>query len=133
MRKTLFSARPLSIDLGLLILRIVAGVAMITHGWPKFQKILDGNFKFGDPIGIGPENSLFLAVFAEFICSILLILGLATRFATIPLIITMIVAFFVVHGADDFGTKEKAFLFLGMYASIFITGPGKISLDKLIR
>lgn len=126
----LTTSRPISYDLGLLILRVVMGAAMITHGWPKFQKVLAGNFQFGDPVGIGPEASLILAVFAELICSILLIIGAATRFATIPLIVTMAVAFFVVHGADDFGTKEKALLYLAGFVALFLTGPGKYGVDK---
>lgn len=131
--KTLLSIRPISLDLGLLILRLVSGGAMLTHGYPKFQKVLAGNLQFGDPLGIGPEASLILVAFAEFICSILLILGLTTRFALVPLIITMAVAFFIVHGSDPFGDKELPFLFLGIYLSLFLTGPGRISVDKMLR
>ncbi len=129
MKKTLFSKRPIATDFSLLILRLVFGIGMITHGWPKFQKVLSGNFKFGDPIGLGPEVSLILAVFAEFICSILVIIGLGTRLATIPLMTTMSVVFFIVHADDGFGTKEKAFLFLGAFLVLFLTGPGKYSID----
>jgi len=130
--KRLLSIRPLSLDFGLLILRLVAGGAMLTHGYPKLQKVLAGNFQFGDPLGIGPEASLILAVFAEFICSILVIIGLTTRLALIPLIITMGVAFFIVHAADDFKTKELAFVFLGVFLTLFFTGPGKVSFDKAL-
>lgn len=132
MKKAFLSTRPFSIDLGLLILRLFAGGAMMTHGYPKFQKILNGNFQFGDPLGIGPEVSLILTVFAELFCSVLLVLGLTTRLALIPLIITMAVAFFIVHGADDFSTKELGFLYLGIYVSLFFTGPGKFSADRAI-
>ncbi len=132
MKKKLFSKKPFSIDFSLLVLRLVFGIAMITHGWPKFQKALTGNFKFGDPIGLGPEASLILAAFAEFICSILIILGLGTRLATIPLMFTMGVAMFIVHASDGFGAQEKAFLFLGAFFTIFLTGPGKYSIDNKI-
>lgn len=132
MKKTLLSWRPIAFDLGLLILRLFFGVAMLTHGYPKLQRILEGNFQFGDPLGVGPEISLVLTVFAELICSVLLIIGAFTRLATIPLIITMIVAFFVVHGADSFGDKEMAFLYMGAYLTLFFTGPGKYSADKAL-
>jgi len=129
MKKTLFSKRPIAMNLSILVLRLVFGISMITHGWPKFQKAISGNFKFGDPIGLGPEISLILAVFAEFICSILVIIGLGTRMATIPLMTTMSVAFFIVHGDDGFGSKEKSLLFLGAFLVLFLSGPGKYSID----
>ena len=132
MKKLLTDWKPIASDFALLVLRVGVGVAMLTHGYPKFLKVLSGNLSFGDPIGLGQEASLILTAFAEFVCSILLIIGLFTRFATIPLIITMAVVFFIVHGADDFGTREKAFLFLVSYLVLFFTGPGRYSLDKQI-
>lgn len=132
MKKAFLSTRPFSTDIGLLILRLFAGGAMITHGYPKFQKVLNGNFQFGDPFGIGPEVSLILAVFAELICSVLVIIGITTRFALIPLIITMAVAFFIVHGSDDFKTKELAFIYMGIFIALFLTGPGKFSADRAL-
>ncbi len=86
--------------------------------------------QFGDPIGVGQATSLHLSAFAEFVCAILIILGLLTRLATIPLIINMAVACLIVHGADDFGTKELSLLYLGIFLTIFFTGPGRYSLDK---
>ncbi len=133
MKKILLTKKPISIDLGILLLRLAGGGAMLTHGWPKLLKVLDGNFAFGDPLGIGEGPSLILAVFAEVLCSVLMILGLATRWAAIPLIITMAVALLIVHGPDDFGAKEKALLFLAIYLAVYFTGPGKYSLDKAIR
>jgi putative oxidoreductase len=103
---------------------------MLTHGLPKFQNLISGNFEFGDPIGIGAAPSLFLAVIGEFICPILVIIGFKTRWATVPTIITMLVAVLIVHGADPFNVKEKAVLFLIAFVSVLILGPGKYSLDK---
>lgn len=119
-----------NIDLSLLIFRAGLGMMMLTHGYPKFQRVLNGEFSFGDPLGLGVEVSLVLTVLAEFICSILLILGLTTRYALVPLIITMAVAAFIVHGDDPFGTQEKSALYLLCFAVLMITGPGKHSLDK---
>ena len=129
-KSTFLSATPLSSDLGLLILRIVSGAALLTHGFPKFQKVLEGSMQFGDPIGVGQATSLHLSAFAEFICAILIILGLLTRLAAIPLIINMAVACLIVHSADDFGTKELSLLYLGMFLTLFLTGPGKYSVDR---
>ncbi len=117
-------------DLGLLFLRISSSILMLTHGLPKFQNLISGNFEFGDPIGIGAAPSLFLAVIGEFICPILVIIGFKTRWATVPTIITMLVAVLIVHGADPFNVKEKAVLFLIAFVSVLMLGPGKYSLDK---
>ena len=131
-KSTFLSANAISADLGLLVLRLFSGIALLTHGYPKFQKVLEGNMQFGDPLGLGTATSLYLSAFAEFICAILIILGFLTRFATIPLIINMAVACFIVHAADDFGTKELSLLYLGMFLALFFTGPGKYSVDRAI-
>lgn len=119
------------IDLGLLILRLAFGTFMIFgHGWPKLMKVLAGApYEFGDPLGMGPAASLFLATFAEFICALLVMLGLFTRWATIPLIITMSVVLLRVHLADPFPQQEKALLYLFGFVVLLITGPGAYSLD----
>ena len=133
MKSPFMSSAPLANDLGLLFLRIVSGAVMLTHGYPKFQKILTGDLKFGDPIGLGQIPSLYLSTFAEFLCAILVIIGLYTRLSLIPLIINMSVAFFIAHSADDFGTKEKSLLFLGMFIVLFLTGPGRFSIDNKLN
>ena len=132
MKRFFLSTKAISTDLGLLILRLVAGASMLTHGYPKLQKVLNGNFQFGDPLGLGPEVSLILAVFAELICSALVIIGLTTRLAVLPLIVTMGVAFFIVHGADPFKVKELALIYLSIFLALFFTGPGKFSADRAI-
>jgi len=121
---------PLFKDIGLAFFRIAISAMLLTHGLPKFQKLISGNFEFGDPIGIGAAPSLFLAVIGEFICPILIIIGFRTRLAAIPTAITMGVAAFIVHGADDFGTKEKALLYLVAFVTIILVGPGKFGVDR---
>ena len=117
-------------DLGLALLRILPSVMLLTHGIPKFQKLLAGDFEFGDPIGIGATPSLVLAVIGEFICPVLLIIGYKTRWAAVPPAIVMIVAGFIVHASDPFNVKEKAFLFLSFFLVIMLLGPGRYSIDK---
>ena len=101
-----------------------------SHGWGKLQKMFGGDFGFADPIGVGEEASLVLTVFAEFVCGSLVALGLFTRAALIPLIITMLVAVFIIHADDPFSKQELGLLYLIPYVTLFLTGPGKISLDK---
>lgn len=119
-----------SIDFGLLLMRVGFSVGMMTHGYGKFLKVIQGNFEFGDPIGIGPTFSLILAAIGEFIAPILIILGWKTRLATIFPTITMIVAFVIAHDGDPFSKKEKAFVYLIAFLTLYFTGPGKYSLGR---
>jgi putative oxidoreductase len=135
MKKNIFNPGnyPQTVNIALLILRVSVGVFMLTHGMVKFFKLFgDEPIAFADPIGIGETASLILAVFAEVFCSVLLIFGLATRLAAIPLIITMFVAGFIVHAGDEFRVKEMAFLYLIIYIAIALKGAGKFSVDSLI-
>lgn len=103
---------------------------MLTHGVPKLLKLFGSEeIAFADPFGLGPGMTLALAVFAEFLCSILILLGLATRLAVIPLIITMASAFFIVHATDAFRNKELSLVYLLIYVVLLITGAGKYALD----
>ncbi|OIQ16226.1 MAG: DoxX family protein [Flavobacterium sp. MedPE-SWcel] len=120
-------------DITLLLLRITVGCFMIAHGLQKLDVLMEGGIiEFPDPMGVGAQASLGLAVFAELICSFLILIGLATRLATIPLIITMIVAVFVIHGNDTFNHKELPSLYLAVYVLLLILGSGKFSIDSLI-
>ena len=119
-------------DLAILVLRVSIGLLMLTHGIPKLNMLLSGEIQFPGLFGMPPALSLFLAVFAELFCSILLIFGLATRLATIPLFFTMAVAAFVVHANDPFSQKELALLYLLSYVVIFIHGSGKYAIDKIL-
>lgn len=56
-----------------------------------------------------------------------------TRWALVPLVITMFVAVFYEHIADDFRTMEKAILYGAGYIALFFTGPGRYSLDYVLK
>lgn len=117
-------------DAGLAVLRILVSAAMLVHGWDKLAAYNELFHDFGDPIGLGSEVSYILTVFAEFFCSILLIIGLFTRVAAVSLVITMLVAVFIAHGGDEWSKKEKAALYLIPYLAILTAGPGKYSADE---
>ena len=120
-------------DLAALILRLTFGFTMLYgHGWGKFMKFFgDKPLKWADPIGLGPEISLALASFAEVFCAGAIVIGLFTRLSTIPLIITMSVAIFVVHINDPFNKMEFPLMYLVAYLAILLLGPGKFSIDAL--
>lgn len=122
-----------NINFALFFLRIVAGTFMLTHGIGKFEQLLgESPIQFPDPLGVGVSTSLFLTVFSEVFCSLLLIFGLANRLAAIILLFTMLVAAFIFHINDGFSKQELSLMYATMYFILLITGAGKFSIDKLI-
>lgn len=121
-------------DMGLLALRLTFGATMLlSHGWGKLANYSSLMSKFPDPLHIGNSLSLGLTIGAEVICALMVALGLFTRWVSIPLIITMAVAFFLVHGGDPFAKKEMAFIYMGAFIATGLLGSGRFSLDHLIR
>ncbi len=121
------------LDILSLVLRVSIAAFMLTHGLGKLKLLFSGNeIQFADPLGLGATLSLALTVFAEVFCSILIGLGLVSRLASLPLIITMLVATFMIHGDDPFAKKEFALLYLLIYLVIFVIGSRKYSLDALL-
>jgi len=113
----------------LLVLRLLVTGFMFTHGIPKLTKILNGNMAFGDPLGLGSGLSLVLATSAEVGCAFLVLLGLYTRLATLPIMFTMVVAAFIANADKPFGDRELPLLYLLIYTTLFFLGPGKYSID----
>lgn len=122
-------------DSGLLIFRIGVCYFMIAfHGWVKLQHLFSGKeIEFSDPIGLGMTLSFFLALFAEFICSIFVGIGLFTRWAALIVVINMSVAFFIHHAPDPISGRQLPGLFLLAFFLILFLGPGRFSLDKVLR
>jgi putative oxidoreductase len=117
-------------DTGRLLLRLVFGGMMLTHGVPKLLGFADKMDGFPDPIGLGSTVALSLTVFAEVLCAGLVTLGAFTRLAVVPLVITMAVAAFVIHADDPLGRKELALVYLGAFLAIGMLGAGRYSLDS---
>jgi len=119
---------------GLLILRVgVGGGMLFGHG---LGKLLDYGAKselFPDPLGIGAPLSMALAIFAEALCAALVVAGACTRLAVVPLLMTMAVAFLLVHAGDPWSRKELAFMYFVPFATLLLTGPGPWSVDGLLR
>jgi putative oxidoreductase len=121
------------LDTWLLLLRILISAFMLTHGLPKFYKLIaGGEIQFREIFGMSATISLTLAVFAEVVCSTFVLIGLATRLSVIPLVVTMLVAAFVAHGNDPFGKKEVPLLYCFIYLTLLILGGGKYSIDYLL-
>ncbi len=116
----------------LLLLRIVVGLIMLKHGMDKLSSFNTDKNNFS--YLFGAPTDYILVIFAELFCSIFLILGLFTRFALLPLIVTMAIAFFKAHKGVILGAAggETALLYLTIYIALLFTGPGKVSIDKMI-
>lgn len=113
-------------NFGLFILRVIpASFMLLAHGWGKLVSFPERMTQFADPLGVGSPASLTLVVFAEVVCSVLLILGIGTRLAAIPLLITMLVAGFIIHAADPWAKQEFALLYGTIFLTLFFTGGGR--------
>lgn len=116
----------------MLILRLGVGLLMLNQGYTKLIKFAEMKGTFMNFMGMGSATSLALVVFAEFFCSILIILGLFTRLATIPLIIVMSVVLIKVTHGDFFNDGQTPTLFLLAYITLLFVGPGRASVDGMI-
>jgi putative oxidoreductase len=121
-------------NIALLVARVAVAALMLTHGLPKLAQFFQaGPVSFVPFMGLSPAISLALAVFAEVVCSLFLLAGLATRLSVIPLAFTMFVAAFFIHQADPFAKKELAIMYLVTYVVLFFAGSGKFSVDYLLQ
>ena len=120
------------VSLLLLAVRIIFGILLMNHGIQKWTNFQELSAVFPDPLGVGSPLSLGLAIFGELACSMAFIIGFLYRLAMIPMMFTMVVAFFVIHGNDPFATKELAFVYLVVFILMYIIGPGKFAVDRWI-
>ena len=99
-----------------LFLRLFVGILMLTHGIAKIENFDTLVDTFPDPIG----------------ASILVMVGFLTRLALIPLIFSMIVAAFLTFPTFALATSELPLMYLGIFITLLLAGPGKCSIDYLL-
>ena len=123
-------------NLATFILRLGGGSLMlVNHGIMKVNHFGQMSNSFMNPFHIGSSATLGLVIFAEVFCSALIILGLFTRWVCIPLIIEMAFAFVKVHHmsySPPPSGGELPLLFLTIFLTLLFTGPGQVSVDRLI-
>ncbi len=136
-----FSTTPLNKDLGILLIRLMIGVLMAFYGYEKlthFSQMAVSDFwtKNVSFLGFTGKIPLALTIFAEFFCSLCLILGLFTRFSLFVLMFCMGYIFLVIFPLSILDKGENgyhfndAFVYFAIYLGLFFTGPGEYSLDK---
>ena len=133
--KSLFS-EPISSStksLVLLLARVIFGFLFLSHGIAKLHAYANAPELFLDPIGLGSTLSLWLVLFAEILCTTGFILGVLFRLCLIPMIFTMCIALFVIHASDPLGVKELSMMYLAIFALLYITGPGRYSIDGILK
>lgn len=126
---------PRSTDAGLLVLRFGLGLSLfLKHGLEKLTGYSTMVTHFPDPIGVGPHLGLAYALFSDGICSLLVILGLGTRWAAAVIVFNLLVVFAFVHHMDfRDGHIEAVLLYIVGFLAILICGPGRLSLDHQIE
>ena len=132
LRSLLFPPAPSTrASAGLLILRVIAGGAMMNHGWGKIQDPLHWMDKADSP---PPAVFQLLAAIAEFFGGMGLILGALTVVASFGVLCTMVVAINTHVGkGDPFGRWELALLYLLIAVALICTGPGAFAIDALLQ
>ena len=133
MKKLLSTSYPeWAFDTMMFLIRISCGGLMLAnHGFQKLVKFNSLQHVFSDPFHIGSKWSLVLVIFAEVFCSLLVIAGLFTRVAVIPLVISTGVAFFIAHD-HDINKGEAAAMFMTGFLAILLCGPGRASIDRMM-
>ena len=120
-------------NVGLLVLRVFIGGALLTHGWGKMFGGLEQFTGFVASLGVpAPSVMAFLAAFAESFGAILLAIGLLTRPAAFLIVATMAVAVFGAHKGAAFSVQEAAWLYLVPALFFLLKGAGQWSLDALL-
>ena len=130
---------PSSVDAGLLFLRLSIGLSLfMKHGFEKLVNFSQMAPVFSDPLHIGSTPSLVVAMLSDSICSLLIVFGLATRPAAAWCFCTIFVGWAFQHHFMFFGHLvadhgELSVLYIIAMGAIFIAGPGRFSVDSLIK
>ena len=119
------------VSLLILALRLFFGILFFSHGLDKMMNFNELSYTYPSVFGFGSYMTLMLSIFCEFACSIFLMAGLLVRITVIPMIVAMAVAFFDIHDGM-FPDGELSLIYLVLFVILYITGPGRYSLDYLI-
>lgn len=130
---------PKSYDVGILFLRVGTGfILFMRHGWEKVSRLTLINPTFPDPIHIGHSTSWTLALLSDGIFSLLLILGIGTRWIALFSFVEIFIAWSLVHHFSFLGKSPAAdhgeliALYLSAFLALMVTGAGRYSVDAAL-
>lgn len=132
--KFLFSTKysKSAFNAGIFIVRVVLGLILMNHGYEKLIRFSILKHSFLNFLHMGSTISLILIIVAELFCGFLLVIGLMTRLAAIPIMIGMGVVFFVASNSHLFAEGERGGMYMAVAFLILLCGPGKVSVDGLM-
>ena len=119
------------ISLLILALRLFFGILFFSHGLDKMINFNELSYTYPSVLGFGSYMTLMVSIFCEFACALFLIAGLLVRITVIPMIASMAVAFFDIHDGM-FPAGELSLIYMILFVILYITGPGRYSVDYLI-
>jgi len=113
-------------DAALLFLRVTASVlVLLVHGLPKALHVASQLDAIEDPLHLGKALTLAFAIFAEVVCPLLMIAGIATRLAALPIMMVSAIALGLVHREWTLDQGQFAWMLLILFGTIVIGGAGR--------
>ena len=120
-------------DWGLLFQRLAGSLLVLqVHGLPKLLHFQQQLSLIEDPFGLGASLTLWLAIFAEVVCPLLIMLGVFTRLACLPLLFLLLVALLLVHPQWSLAEGQFGWLLLILFGTLLISGPGRMVLGQRV-
>lgn len=121
------------VDWALLFLRVSGSLLLLQlHGWPKLLHFSQEAQVIEDPFGLGGVTTLGLAIFAEVLCPLLILLGLCTRLACLPILLLLLVSLLLVHPQWSLAEGQFGWLLLIIFTTLAISGPGALALGRRV-
>lgn len=122
------------INRSLLLLRLWVGFGLFyKHGLEKILHFSMMQEHFPNLFHLGSTTALVFSLLSDSICSLLVILGLVTRLAALLIVINLVVVFgYFHHFTVTQDHSELVFLYLGVFLTLLVSGPGKYSLDHTL-
>lgn len=125
---------PYTPDLGLLFARLTGSLLLLhVHGIPKIVHYQQELQHIDDPLGMGRGLTLLCALFAEVLCPLLIVAGLFTRLAALPVVFLLAVSMFLVHPDWSIAEGQFGWLLVIVFGTIALSGAGRYSLDARLR
>ena len=118
-------------DGAMLGFRVAIGAAMIfIHGWKKVSDFAATAANIPDPFGLGGDISAVIAILANVVFAVLVVVGLFTRPAAAFILGVTVVGLLLVHAPDPWVVKDMPLMYSLAFGLVLILGPGRYSLDN---